>query len=238
MSFFEHLQRETTPEGEDTSLFLANEVSFFVSAKAVLKSHLGGRWLPFKLLFLSALVFWPVFAYRKSIEFDRPLFVSEWLKLTLEVVLLFLILEIVRHRSISFALRQSTHRILLTSYVVPVRTIITALRAFRQCVDQGDLKNGALILRAAWQAWKALEFALSDESIKSLPYEYMRSQLVRCRLELKPAGCGSILMSLLAMRQPMEFNAGEFEDLLSRYEGFLTALDGIGEDNGSLEKTA
>lgn len=236
MSFFEHLTRETTPETEDKPPALAGDDNFFDSARAVLKSHLGGRWLPLKLLLLSALIFWPVIAYRESIEFDRPLFVSEWLKVSLEVVLLFLILDVVRHRSISFTLRQSTHRILLTGYVMPVRTVVTALRTFRQNVEERDMEKAVTILRIAWQAWKALEFALSDESIKALPYEYMRSEIVRCRLELGPPLCESVLTSLLALRQPTEFIVSEFEDLLSRFETFLTALGGLDKHSSRTEQ--
>lgn len=237
MTPLKHPENESAPEAADVMRPALYDVGYIDSFKKVVESHFGDRWLPLKLAGLIVLVFWPVAAYWDSIKFNRSLFVTEWLKIIFEGILLFLILEIVRHRSVAFDARQTVDRILLTNYAVPARTIITALKTFRQDVGKGDMQAAASVLRSAWRAWKAVEFALSDVSIQSLPYDHLRNLLLRCKLELKPARCESILTSLRAMRSPDELvgdELEEFEELLDRYTAFLAAMEmGGGE---SLEK--
>lgn len=222
MGPFEHHQAKDRPKSVSDAL---KDVSFAEAAKAVVQSHMGGRWLPFKLTALVALIFWPVLFYRELIRFNAALFVSEWLKLAIEGVLLFLILEIIRYRSSSFALRESTERLLTTSYINPLRTLLRTLHDARKEIELQQMDQASAQLRLAWRAWKALEFALSDEAIQYLHNDDVRNELLRARLELKPAHCESVLASLRAIRQSNEFTSVEFEEVVDRFEVFLVILE-------------
>src|SRR5262245_14526351 len=115
MFLFKHLDEDAS-NGEGPGVGYG-EPTFIESAKSVFSSHLGHRW-PLKLLILLAIVFWPVLAYWESIRLDPSLFVTEWLKLSVEGIVIFLILDIIRHRSLSVSARQSAHRLLFMTYVV------------------------------------------------------------------------------------------------------------------------
>lgn len=221
MPLFDHLDQAET----GTASAPVTEPNLFESAKAVLRTHFGARW-PLKLPLLFALVFWPLVTFWQSIKLDRAMFVTEWIKLSTESVIIFLILDILRHRSLSASMRESSHRLLVVGYVVPARTIITGLHAFHQHVDQGDMTTASEYLQKSLEAWKALEFSLSDAAIQSLPSEELRTQLVRSRFKLKPARCDSILKTFRAMRNKSEFNPDEFNELTDRFENFVKAING------------
>ena len=219
------LDEEAKTSGEEFSTgLITDEVGFFESGRAVLRSHLGKRWgIP--LLVVLAIVFWPLGFYWKSIQFDPALFVTEWLKLSVEGVLLFLILEIVRHRSTTFVLRETNRNLLMVTYLKPSSSMLTALQAAQDYLRKNDVANASSLIHTAWRAWKTVDQALSDKSIGAVHDESMRNGLLNFRLALKPVRCESLLKSLRAAHKIKEFNQSELQELIDRSENLVSDLN-------------
>ncbi|MGH9971441.1 MAG: hypothetical protein ACREBG_27105 [Pyrinomonadaceae bacterium] len=144
--------------------------TLFESAVAVLKSSLGTSWGVTLLAILTIVVLpIPVFYLLNKIQFDPASFVTEWLKLTVEGIIFFFILEIVRHRSLSFTARQLLITFVATNYIIPLQGMIESLRHFHD----GLLGNASFepipTITSVRHHWNVVKYALSDSALANLP---------------------------------------------------------------------
>lgn len=207
---------------------------FWPSARSVLRSHLGRTW-PASALGLLVLIFWPIIVYWNSIRIDPAKFVEEWVKLGIGGVLLFLILEIMRHRSLEARGSELLASTLLGTYIAPTGLAIKALENFLHKLERGETgyENN---VESAWLAWEEVERALSDNFILSTVRGDLRFRLVQLRGELDPARCRSLLSSLRATRGPDDFNRMEYDDLLRRMELFHVGVSSLSQQPAIRER--
>jgi hypothetical protein len=126
MTHIEHESEPWTPPA-------ARPVNLLTSGVEVLKSSLGRHW-QLKVFVLVLMVLMPSILFRLNhkIEFDSALFVTEWLHLSIEGIFFFFILEIVRHRSLSFTAHESMVRFLTRNYEQPVQVLLDSMKNFRE----------------------------------------------------------------------------------------------------------
>jgi hypothetical protein len=67
-------------------------------------------------------LFWPVVAYRHSIQFDRAVFTTEWLKIAFSSVILFGIVEVLLDRNRTVARRAALHAVFANQVLQPLRS--------------------------------------------------------------------------------------------------------------------
>ncbi len=212
----------------------SQQPTFFSSALAVLKSSFGKLW-PISLLTLFIAVFLPVVIFINEIKLDPPLFVTEWLKLIIEGIIFFFILEIVRHRSMSFTARQLLRNFVMMSYVGPTQGVVEALKHFREALEKRTSTDSIQSITVAWHKWHIVEQALSNDTISHLSTEgEIVVWLLKNRDELEPQKCNSILKSLSAVQDYESLNQDEFAELLNRLERFLKAINPVYSKAGSL----
>lgn len=203
--------------------------TLFESAVAVLKSSLGTRWAVSLLVILTIVVLpIPIFYFLNEIRFDPASFVTEWLKLTVEGIIFFFILEIVRHRSLSFTARQLLINFIATHYVIPLQSMIAALEQFRE----GLLGNTSLqpisAITTARHHWDIVKHALSDSALANLHIDgdlLVWMQNHRSALDVRR--CDAIVSSLSSVQSADSMNPREFEELCKRLETFLHSTSRI-----------
>lgn len=206
---------------EPLNPFPSREATLRRAALAVLKSSFGKFW-PVYLLLLLLVVFGPTIYFWHEIRLEPAEFVTEWLKLSIEGVLLFFILEIVRHRSLSANARELLLNSLTANYILPLQEVTASLKGFRDSLVAHDqVESGRFILRARAN-WRLLEHALSNDFLSRLPAETGAGPwLLKSRDALNAERCGNILKSMATVRDPEHLNVGEFDDLAGRLEKFL-----------------
>jgi hypothetical protein len=201
----------------------------FESTIAVLKSSLGKRW-PLSLGLLIIVVFLPVpvFIFISKIRLDPALFVTEWLRLTIEGLLFFFILEIVRHRSMSFTARTRLSSFVAFSYLAPIQGVIESLENFRQKLESNNAGAATESITDAREKWRFIEQNLSDSALYHLtPNEEVISWLLRCRNELQLERCTKIMESLSRAQMVGDLNQGEFGEIIAKLQIFLTKMKSI-----------
>jgi hypothetical protein len=213
--------RTQQPQTNPPPFEVTGDIRFSEAAKTVLQSHLGKRWL-LSLLALAVIVFWPIAAFWRVIALEPARFTEEWIKLAAEGVLLFFLLEIMRHRSASVVARRSVGS-LIAAYEQPLEQLMNSLRALKARVGEKNDAEFTSLAREASRAWSTLERGLSDEFIHRLP-EGLRTTLLIHRLELKPERCTSILRSIRAAERTKQINLDELSELIGRCENLLTAF--------------
>jgi len=218
-----HIERFSKPWNESPS----RKVTFTESAYAVLKSSLGRFW-PISLLSLFTIVFLPALIFINDIKLDRPLFVTEWLKLSIEGIIFFFILEIVRHRSLSFTARQLLLTFVTIYYVGPIQDVIGSLKHFREALESHNSTEAIQSVTVARQKWNIIEYALSENAISHLSNEgEVMLWLLKHRHELEPRRCNAILRSLSTVQNFSSLNVSEFEELLNRLEAFSNSIKSL-----------
>ena len=208
------------------SLSHAPKGTFLESAAAVLLSSLGKFW-PVSLLGLLSIVFLPaiICVYYHFIKIDPGMFVTEWVKISIEGILLFFILEIVRHRSVCFTARRALLNFVTFNYLIPIQGMIEFLKNFQVGLEKGAANDTTQNITSARQRWSVIEHALSDEALYRLPSEAEAAFLLsqwRSALGLKR--CNDILRSLSTVQHLEKLNQAEFKELLKRLESFSNTV--------------
>jgi hypothetical protein len=206
---------------EPVNPFPSREATLRRAAVAVLKSSFGKFW-PYYLLFLLLVVFGPAVYFRHEIRLEPAGFVTEWLKLSIEGVLLFFILEIVRHRSLSANARELLLKSLTANYILPLQEVIDSLKGFRDSLKAHGLAESEQSILHARTNWRLVEQALSNDFLSRLPAETGAwPKMLKSRDALNAERCGNILKSMAQVRDPEHLNVIEFDDLSGRLERFL-----------------
>jgi hypothetical protein len=199
----------------------SSRVTLIDSALAVLKSSLGTRW-PLFLFFLLLVMIGPSLFCRfvlNDVTLDPPLFVTEWLHLSIEGVFFFFILEIVRHRSLSSTARQSLHDFVSWNYVIPLERLIPSLKRSREPLER---KESLDTLTSASDDWTIIRHALSDEALNRLPNDSaLPVWILSHRAALDPTRCTALLNSL----NSGSLKPQEFDELLGRLQKLLTSAE-------------
>jgi len=198
-------------------------VNLLTSAVEVLKSSLGEYW-QFKVFLLVVGLLTPsiVFSLAHKIEFEPAEFVTLWLHLSIEGIFFFFILEIVRHRSLSFTAHESMVRFLTRNYEQPVQVLLVSIKDFRNllCDRTGDLPA---TVKSAWRNWSIIKTGLSDEALRHLPGS-AALEVWSMRNDLRPTRCGDLLGSILGANNPSELDNAEYTELLTALENFLNSI--------------
>lgn len=196
------------------------KIDIFTSAATIFKQYFGRFWTIFPLVLL-AVAFWPILAFRKLIVFNPAAFVTEWVKISVEVVLLFLIIEIVNHRNTTRNENQSLHSLMMANYIAPGKRMIELLNIFRKELESDDSAEATRAVLAVCDDWSIIENALAYDHLSTFHGEReIAVQLLQKRNKLDPTRCKSILNSLTTDLSPESFNEGEFKELLERLEAF------------------
>jgi len=216
-----HIERFSEPWNSLPS----HKVTLLESAIAVFKSSLGKFW-PIYLFFILFILFLPVGIFRNEIRLDPSLFVTEWLKLIIEGIIFFFVLEIVRHRSLSFTAHRFLVNFVITNCCIPIREVIDSVQQFRkELVDRNQTAANKSI-KLARDKWYIVEHALSHDSLSRLPSDEGITQwLLKNRTMLEPELCSAILRSLGSVQYAESLNESQLEDLLSRLHRFLDSVE-------------
>lgn len=198
-----------------------NDIHFFSAAKQVLESHITRNWI-ISLAVLVAIIVWPIAMFWNAVRFDPAKFVEEWIKLSVEGLLIFLLLEIMRHRSLAVAAKTGIDR-LLSTYIASAEEIKIALQQTQHAIDEDHVESVGELLQAVAASWRTLAHGLSDEFIHSLP-EHLRTRLLAVRLKLKPQRFESLLKSLRVAHSVEEYNRSELQELLERSDRMIRGL--------------
>lgn len=199
----------------------SREVTLRHAASAVLKSSFGKFW-PVYMLVIFGVVLGPAYIFRHEIRLEPAEFVTEWLKLSIEGVLIFFILEIVRHRSLSATARGLLLNYLTATYILPLQESLNSLKSFRESLEGGDQTESARSITSARNNWRLIENALSGAFLSRIPGEAeTSSKLLRSREALKPDRCNNIMRSLSNVRDPERLHRADFDELVGLLENFL-----------------
>lgn len=202
-----------------------NRNSFIDSALEVLQPALGEHWR-IVIPALIAIVFAPVLIFCHEITFDPALFVTEWLKISIEVIVFFFVLEVVRHRMESSDAKQALIANLTSNYLGPVRAAVVCLKGFQEAAGKSLEQNAIESLEMARHNWKALEQALSYDTLKPFNVDAaLISWFINTRNELNIQACGAIFQSLSTFGQSKRYNTADLQQLLSRLETFMHSIE-------------
>lgn len=203
----------------------SKRVNLFTSAREVLRSSLGRFW-PLFLLLLVVVMLGPtiIYVFAGKIELDPALFVTEWLHLSIEGVFFFFILEIVRHRSLSFTAHQSLVRFVTLNYEGPATVIIDSIEQFSKVLNGDQSIDRNEMLGRAWSNWAVLERALSDDALKLLPSTAaLEVWLMRNSLKLERRK--ALLNSISSVRYAGELVQAEYDEFLRALGEFLNSSE-------------
>lgn len=210
------------------------KVTLVASTIEVLKSSLGKFW-PAYFLAIIAILFFPALVFWNEIKLDPPLFVTEWLKLVIEGIIFFFVLEIVRHRSLSFTAHRYLINFVSVNYFIPIRGVVDSIRSFREALERHIPADASQNIKSARDKWDLVEHALTDDALSRLPTEGgIVSWLLKNRNELAPKRCGAILKSLATVQYRESLNQSELDELLSRLEVFLGSITSLFGDEVSV----
>lgn len=150
--------KEIERHANPSNLVPTSDPTLFQSMIAVLTSSFGGKWF-LSLVLIAVVILWPVAVFFEKIKLDPPHFVTDWLKVTIEGIIFYFVLEVVRHRSMSFTSRQLFHDSVRSLFLVPLRELAGSLAHLQKVLTTGtssEVHHAVALVVSDWKLMRRM----------------------------------------------------------------------------------
>lgn len=191
------------------------------SIKTVMEEYLGRRW-PLALALLAVFVLWPLPAFWGGLSFQPHRFTEEWLKLSVNGLVLFLVLETFRARSASTRQARVADQWVAESLDRPLTALCETLAGVPAARDDLQRQKTAQDIEANWcRLREAVQGGAGPALLKDEAGEAFR----RAVQQLDPVRCDSLVQGLLpGGLLGSASNPVEFDELRARLGAFAAAV--------------